>query len=118
MSYDHGMPRDPETRLIDVDLAVVMRERAPLDLDEELRLRSMILDRLGEDRVSVTFLRAAGPMFQFEVVATGRLLYCADQEALADFSAEVAKRHADYRIDHDRFIEEYDQARREEARRG
>jgi len=106
-----------QTPLSDVDLAVVLNCRERPDLDEELRLRSRILGLLGEDRVSITFLRQSGPIFQFEVLDTGRRLYCADEEALADFVAEVMSRHADYQIDHRRFLEEYDLALREEVLR-
>lgn len=103
-----------QTPLSDVDLAFVCRSHQRLDLDHELELRASILAALGEDRVSITFLRQSGPMFQFEVLETARRLYCADEGALADFIAEVLSRHADYRIDHERFLREYDQARREE----
>jgi hypothetical protein len=57
----------------------------------------------------ITLLDRAPAPFQYEVLATGRLLLCTDPAALADFVETVLDRHADYVTD-ERFLREYDQA--------
>ena len=101
---------EDQTPLSDVDLALVFKQGASPGFDEELRLRGRILDALAEEDVSITLLDQAPPVFQLRVLETGRLLYCADPDALADFQARTFSRHADFIIDHERFCREYDEA--------
>ena len=101
-----------QTPLSDVDLALVFREGAVPAVNEETALRGSILDALGEEDVSITVLNRAPALFQFRVLATGRLLYRADARALADFIARLLTRHADFQIDYDHFVREYDWALR------
>ena len=101
-----------QTPLSDVDLALVFREGAAPGFHEEIMLRGSILDALGEEDVSITILNRAPVPFQFRVRSTGRLLYGADTRALADFTARLLTRHADFRIDYDHFVREYDRALR------
>jgi len=103
-----------QTPLSDLDLALVFaREGAP-DFDQELALRSEILAILGEDDVSITLLHRSDPIFQYEVLSTGRLILCTDEAALADFTAEVLHRHADFAIDHESMLRDYDAGLRAE----
>lgn len=97
-----------QTPLSDVDLAIVYRPDREPTRDEERQLVEDILDALGEDDVSVTNLNAADVMFQFNVVEGGRLLYCRDPVALADFHERVFKLHGDFIIDYQEFVREYD----------
>lgn len=101
-----------QTPLSDVDLALVFCEGATPGFQEEMALRSTILDALGEEDVSITVLNRAPVIFQFRVLSTGRLLCGADAWALADFIARLLSRHADFRIDYDHFVREYDRAMR------
>jgi predicted nucleotidyltransferase len=101
-----------QTPLSDVDLALVFRDGAVPGFREEMVLRSKILEALREEDVSITVLNRAPVLFQFRVLSTGRLIYCADRRALADFIAPALSRHADFRFDYDRFSREYDQALR------
>lgn len=107
----HGSYGTPEqTPLSDVDLAVVYRPGRLPTPDEELRLIGDVEDALGIDDVSVTVLNRAPLPFQFRVLASGRLLYCADAIALADFQERVCKLYGDFGIDYERFLSEYDRA--------
>ncbi|MBT9258271.1 MAG: nucleotidyltransferase domain-containing protein [Clostridiales bacterium] len=99
-----------QTPLSDVDLALVYRPGRLPTLDEELRLIGDVEDTLGIEDVSITVLNRAPLPFQFRVVANGRLLYCADAIALADFQERVCKLYGDFVIDYERFLAEYDQA--------
>ena len=106
----YGTPA--QSPLSDVDLALLFRAGRSPDLDRELELRGEILATLGEDDVSITLLERSDPIFQHEVLSTGRLLMCADEAELADFVEHVLDRHADFSIDHRRFLAEYDAALR------
>jgi predicted nucleotidyltransferase len=99
-----------QTPLSDVDLALVFRDDAAPDRDGELRLVEDVTTALAEDDVSVVILNRADVILQFRVLETGRPLLVTDPTALADFSARVFSRHADFRIDYDRFLREYDGA--------
>jgi predicted nucleotidyltransferase len=98
--------------LSDVDLAILFRPSRSPDLDRELELRGEVLAILGEDDVSITLLERSDPIFQYEVLSTGRRLMCADEVELADFVEQVLDRHADFSIDHELFLAEYDAALR------
>lgn len=102
-----------QTPLSDVDLALVFRAGKSPDFRGEMRLRADILDALQEEDVSIVILDRAPSPFQYEVLATGRRLYCADEAALADFVERVLKVYCDFAIDHRHFLAEYDQALRE-----
>jgi predicted nucleotidyltransferase len=102
-----------QTPLSDLDLALLFRwDRLP-DLARQGQLYLDIPEILHEEDVSITILNRAPVRFQFRVLETGRLLLCRDPVALADFTEEVISRHADFIIDYERFVEEYDQALRE-----
>jgi predicted nucleotidyltransferase len=110
-AYLYGSYGTPyQTPLSDVDLALVFHPGCQLEFRDEMQLRSEILACLREDDVSITLLDRAPAPFQYEVLATGRLLLCTDPAALADFVETVLDRHADYVTDHECFLHEYDQA--------
>jgi predicted nucleotidyltransferase len=104
-----------QTTLSDVDLALLFKSGSAPDFDREMRVRGDILETLGEEDVSIMLLERSDPIFQHEVLRTGRLLLCADETALADFVEQVLDRHADFVIDHQRFLVEYDEALRHDA---
>ncbi len=110
----YGTPS--QTPLSDVDLALLFKPGRTPDFDRELRIRGDILETLAEDDVSITLLERSDPIFQHEVLRTGRLLFCANETELADFVEHVLDRHADFAIDHERFLAEYDAALRHDAR--
>jgi predicted nucleotidyltransferase len=109
--YVYGSYGTPDqTPLSDVDLALVFKPARVPAFDEHLRIIGRITEILGEEDCSVTVLNSAPPIFQFRVLDTGRLLFCRDGTALADFVAGVLSRYADFMIDHRAFLEEYDAA--------
>lgn len=112
----YGTPR--QTPLSDVDVALVFGAGGEPEFDAEMRLRSEILETLGEEDVSIVVLDRAPSPFQYEVLSTGRRLYCADETALADFVERVLKVHGDFIIDHRAFMAEYDRVLVERYGRG
>lgn len=102
----YGTPR--QTPLSDVDLALVFRAGAEPAWEEELALRPDILETLGEEDVSIVVLNRAPSPFQYEVLSTGRRLWCGDEAALADFVQWVLKVYGDFGFDYRAFLKEYD----------
>lgn len=107
----YGTPH--QTPLSDLDLALLFRRDRVPDLSRQVDLYADIPEILHEEDVSITLLNRAPILFQFRVLETGRLLLCRDPVALADFTEEVLSRHADFIVDHEQFVKEYDQALRE-----
>ena len=99
-----------QTPLSDLDLAVLYRRDRFPDFREQGGLSLVLTALLHEDDVSVTVLNRSPVLFQFRVLETGRLLVCRDPVALADFVESVISRHADFIVDHERFVREYDAA--------
>lgn len=109
--YLHGSYGTPhQTPLSDVDLALVYRADALPTFEEEMDAIGCITGAAHAEDVSVTTLNRAPAPFQFRVLSTGRLLYCVDRVALADFVEQVLNVHGDYVIDYERFLGEYDAA--------
>ncbi len=102
-----------QTPLSDLDLALLFhRDRVP-NLSRQGQLYLDIPEILHEEDVSITILNRAPVLFQLRVLETGRRLLCRDPIALADFTEEVISHHADFIVDHEQFVKEYDQALRE-----
>lgn len=104
----YGTP--DQTPLSDVDLAFVFRSDAAPSAEAELQLRARVLAALRQDDVSITVLNRAPSPFQYRVLSTGRLIYCASPVELADFVELVLNRHADFLPHYEAFLREYDAA--------
>ncbi len=109
--YLYGSYGTPyQTPLSDVDLALVYRSDAVPTFRAEIEMVGCILEAVREDDVSATVLNRAPAPFQFRVLSTGRLIYCSDRLALADFVERVLNAYGDYVTDYERFLREYDAA--------
>ncbi|HET9209625.1 MAG TPA: nucleotidyltransferase domain-containing protein [Thermoanaerobaculia bacterium] len=102
-----------QTPLSDLDLALLFRRDRVPDLDGQGQLYADIPEILHEEDVSIIILNRAPVLFQFRILETGRPLLCRDPIALADFTEEVISRHADFIVDYEQFVKDYDQALRE-----
>jgi predicted nucleotidyltransferase len=99
-----------QTPLSDLDLALLFQKEEVPDFDRQVEIYGKIPAILHEDDVSITILNHSPILFQFRVLETGRRIVCRDPVALADFVEFVIIRHADFIVDHQRFVAEYDQA--------
>ncbi|HHW14838.1 MAG TPA: nucleotidyltransferase domain-containing protein [Firmicutes bacterium] len=100
-----------ETERSDVDLGVIFRSHPTLT--DELGLEVAVCAALGTDRVDVVNLNRARVDFQFRALQEGALLFCADDEARADFVEEVLNRYGDYGLIIRRFHEDFLEGLRE-----
>jgi uncharacterized protein len=100
-----------QTPLSDLDLALLFQKGKVPDFHRQLEIYAKIPEILHQDDdVSITILNRSPVLFQFRVLETGRRFVCRDPVALADFVEFVISRHADYIVDHRRFVREYDHA--------
>lgn len=104
----YGTPN--QTPLSDVDLAAVFRDGELPAHDAELDLIGRVTRAARCDDVSVAVLNRADPIFRHRVLRTGRLLLCVDAVALADFVERTLDEHADFIVDYEAFLREYDAA--------
>lgn len=99
-----------QTPLSDIDLALIFRGNELPDVEEQLDLIGKISDALSLEDVSVSILNRAPILMQRKVLRTGRRLFVTDEIAHADFVERVIDEAADFDIDHQRFLREYDAA--------
>ncbi len=75
----------------DVDLAILTRDKPAF------RLRRVIADCLGTERLDLIDLRCVSPVVRFEIVRTGLPLYVADDETLERYQLETLHLYRDTR---------------------
>jgi len=97
-----------QTPLSDLDLAILPMPEANLDLDTELGIEVRLSEICKSDHVNMINLANASLPFQMKVLEQGRLLYCADQNLLADFIEMVIKRFCDFAPDLEAIYKDYD----------
>jgi predicted nucleotidyltransferase len=77
----------------DIDVAALLHQA--LDLAEELRLRSAVVDELGRDDIDLVVLNQAPPLLRYEVLAHGKLLFSRDEERLQEFEERTLREYLD-----------------------
>ncbi len=95
--------------LSDVDLGLVFAT-PPADprrsIDAYVRLSEKLTPLVKPYPLDLVFLQQTSVELQHEVIAQGRLLYAANDEARGDFEYDVLTRYLDYKPDLDAFYEE------------
>lgn len=111
-AYLYGSYGTPDqTPLSDVDLAVLLEEGA--GEAAVFALQAGVLEVTGEEDVNLVVLNKLPVTVQFEVIATGRLIYARSEEKLGAFLERVFKIYGDFMLDYQVFCAEYDAALRE-----
>ena len=103
-----------QTRLSDVDLAVLPMPGARWDIHRELEIHAELARIGGSEDINLVNLRTVPVTLQLRVLETGRVLYRRDREMVADFVEAVIVRHADFLPDLQAFHADYDLGLREE----
>jgi len=100
-----------QTPLSDLNLAFLFQKDEAPDFNRQMEIYGKVSEILHEeDDVSITIVNLSPILLQFRVLETGRRIVCRDPVALADFVEFIIIRHADFIVDHQRFVTEYDQA--------
>ena len=73
----------------DVDLAILTQA------EPAFRLRAEISKCLDTERLDLVDLRRASPVLRFEVISTGRLIYCTDQMTVERFEIDTLHQYRD-----------------------
>jgi predicted nucleotidyltransferase len=97
-----------QTPLSDVDLAILLMPKVKWDYNKILNVIVDISKILKEDDANLAILNEVPLELQYEILATGRTLYLRDPILFADFKEYVIKFFLDFKIDLDRFYEDYE----------
>jgi predicted nucleotidyltransferase len=102
--------------LSDVDTAIFLDNSVAFDryFDERLEMTGGVMDVLGVDEVDVAILNQTPIALNYRVVRDGVVLLCRDRNARLHWEAMTRSRYFDFKP----FIERYERAVLEQARRG
>jgi hypothetical protein len=97
-----SIARGVETKMSDIDLAVLIRDPPRELLDYYLELLDELSNVLG-DRVDLVLLNYAPPLLRHQVIKHGRVLYCKDEEERVRFETRSEKEYYDLRPHYQRY---------------
>jgi predicted nucleotidyltransferase len=83
-------------RSVDSDLDLAVLDRQPIDPAQLYDLARTLEVTLGED-VDLVDLLTASTVLKKEVIAGGRVIHCADSDAVLDFEARSLSEYGRYR---------------------
>jgi len=91
--------------LSDLDFAILLSKGIPKEnfFEIELNLREVIESTLKTEEFDLVVLNSAPPGFSYNVLKTGKLLFCKDREQLINFRERVVKYYLDFRYFRDQF---------------
>ena len=100
-----SLARDALKPLSDLDFGVLLSKR--LDkrqrLDKHMELIGLFTDSLKTDEVDLIMMNDASPDIAFQILKTGKLLFCNDKPALTDFREHLVKTYLDFKFKRDAF---------------
>lgn len=91
--------------LSDLDFGLLLSGR----MDEKqrfeklLELMGLFNDFFKTDEIDLIDMRGVSPRIAFNILKTGKLLFCNDPSALIDFQEDVVRKHLDFKYLRDRF---------------
>ncbi len=82
----------------DVDLAVLFFPYDPTkhNLELQTKIEAELASALNPLEVDLVFLQKENLMFKFEVVYTGKVIYCKNEDARTDFEDIVVRDYLDF----------------------
>ena len=85
--------------LSDLDFGILLSETIDRQgrFDKSIDLIGIFNDVLRTDEVDLVILNDAPLRFARQIVATGKLLFCRDQNRLVDFIEKTTKRYLDFK---------------------
>lgn len=91
--------------LSDIDFAVLISQKLKRDeiFNYHLNLIGVISDTLHIDDFDLVILNTAPPRFAYNILKSGRLLFCKDKEQTIDFMEKTNKYYLDFKYYKDQF---------------
>ncbi len=91
--------------LSDLDFGVLVSKQIDKEkrFDKHLELIGLFTETFKTEEVDLVLLNDAPMRFSHKIIATGKLLYCADRSELADFIEKTVKCHLDFKFFRDEF---------------
>jgi predicted nucleotidyltransferase len=91
--------------LSDLDFGVLVSKQIDKEkrFNKHLDLIGLFTEIFGTEEIDVVLLNDAPMRFSHKIIATGKLLYCADRFELTDFIEATVKRHLDFKFFRDEF---------------
>jgi len=86
---------DKISPLSDVDIALYLKEDLSDFYSKKLELLELINRSLHTDEVDLVILNQAPVYLQFEIIKTGRLLFCREPQKRISFQVKVIKSYLD-----------------------
>ncbi|MCL4424324.1 MAG: nucleotidyltransferase domain-containing protein [Firmicutes bacterium] len=96
--YLFGSYLENREKARDIDLAVLLATTAKSQVDLFMDLYAPLAKESGGLEVDLMFLNSASLPIRFEVVSTGKLVYCSDTDRLTDFLEDISREYMDFRF--------------------
>ncbi|MGB9804957.1 type VII toxin-antitoxin system MntA family adenylyltransferase antitoxin [Desulfofundulus sp.] len=83
----------------DIDLAVIFADYSPdiHNLDLEIQLQNAVAENLAPLEVDLLFLQKAPVYLKFNVIKTGKVVYCINDEFRTDFEDITIRDYLDFK---------------------
>ncbi|WP_027718885.1 type VII toxin-antitoxin system MntA family adenylyltransferase antitoxin [Desulfovirgula thermocuniculi] len=83
----------------DIDLAVAFANYSPAvhNLEKEIELQGALSEALAPLEVDLLFLQKAPIYLRFDVIRTGKVIYCTDEEFRTDFEDVTIRDYLDFK---------------------
>jgi predicted nucleotidyltransferase len=91
--------------LSDLDFGVLVSKQIDKEkrFDKHLELIGLFTEIFQTEEVDLVMFNDAPMRFSHKIIASGKLLYCADRPELTDFIEKTVKRHLDFKFFRDEF---------------
>jgi uncharacterized protein len=100
-----GLARDSLKPLSDLDFGMLLSDG--LDsrqrFEKHIKLIGLFTDSLKTDEIDLIIMNDAPPNMAFQILKTGKLLFCNDKSALTDFRDHLVKFYLDFKYKRDVF---------------
>ena len=86
--------------LSDLDFGVLFYDRFDKykRFKKQSRLLNLMIDRLGTEEADLVAMSDAPIRFSYNIIQTGKLLFCKKRGELADFIEDVVQKYLDYSV--------------------
>ena len=100
-----GLARNSLKPLSDLDFGMLLSCRMDKyqRIEKHNELIGLFTDSLKTDEIDLIIMNDAPPNMAFQILKTGKLLYCSDKSALTDFRDHLVKFYLDFKYKRDVF---------------